>query len=139
MLSYRQVSFFFSFYSFLFSYWIISKVLSSNSYILFFCLIHPAVSALYCIFLLLTELFSSRFCLLLFYDFYLFVKLLIFFMYCLLISLNCFLVYNWASLKQFFWILLFDELGISLSLSSVTRKLLWSFSVVMFPWFFYVP
>ena len=61
VLSYRQVSLFFSFYSFLFSYWIISKVLSCNLYILFFCLIHPAVSVLCCIFLLLTEFFSSRF------------------------------------------------------------------------------
>ena len=105
--SHRLSSLFFILFLLFFYDWIISSFcfLSHRS----LCSFKSAVGALYCIFHLTYHILQlQNFCLILFYDFYRFVKLFILFIYCFPDFVNCLSVFSCSSLsflKTAIWIL----------------------------------
>ena len=136
--SHRLDLFFFILFFFFYSDWMVSNVLSSRSPI-FASEWLVFVDALYCIFSF-HSLYSS-------------VLEFLFFYFLWILSLNCTSCFVHVLFSWFHWVVypcslvcwvslkililnFFSNLYISISLVSVTEKLLYSFDDVMFTWFF---
>ena len=121
--------------------WVILKFLFLNSQIFFSWLLHSAGHWCSLLHFAFHSLYSSAPKFLFGSFFKWFISLLNFSFYsCIifLILLNCLSVFSCSSLsflKTAILSSLSGKLQISMSLRSVTRRLLWSFGSVMFPWF----